>query len=85
MLFRSQSFVKNLPSDVEDIAIVRAILALGKSIGLQVQAEGIETEAHLHFLQEQQCPLGQGYWFSRPLPTADFSQLLATEFRKNPN
>lgn len=80
-----QSFVKNLPSDVEDIAIVRAILALGKSIGLQVQAEGIETEAHLHFLQEQQCPLGQGYWFSRPLPTADFSQLLATEFRKNPN
>lgn len=80
-----QSFVKNLPSDVEDIAIVRAILALGKSIGLQVQAEGIETEAHLHFLQEQQCPLGQGYWFSRPLPTADFSQLLATQFSKNPN
>lgn len=73
-----QSFVRNLPNDAEDSAIVRAILALGKSLGLQVQAEGIETEEQMQFLQEQDCPLGQGYWFGRPMPTDEFSKLLTT-------
>lgn len=71
-----QSFVRNLPSDTEDSAIVRAILALGKSMGLEVQAEGIETQEQMQFLQEQDCRLGQGYWFGRPMPAEDFSKLL---------
>ncbi|MDY0205409.1 MAG: EAL domain-containing protein [Pseudomonas sp.] len=71
-----QSFISNLPSNVEDAAIVRAILALGKSIGLEVQAEGIETAEQMLFLQELDCPLGQGYWFGRPMPAEDFSKLL---------
>ncbi|HHX36282.1 MAG TPA: EAL domain-containing protein [Gammaproteobacteria bacterium] len=72
-----QSFVSNLPTGIEDIAIVRAILALGSSIGLKVQAEGIETTEQMRFLQQQNCPLGQGYWFGRPMPTDAFTELLA--------
>lgn len=71
-----RSFVSNLPNNAEDIAIVRAILALGSSISLEVQAEGIESAEQVHFLQQQNCQLAQGYWFGRPLPVADFNALL---------
>ncbi len=71
-----QSFISNLPSDNEDKAIVRAILALGASIGLEVQAEGIETAEQMQFLQKQNCTLGQGYFFGRPIPSAEFSALI---------
>src|SRR5699024_1809840 len=71
-----QSFVSNLPNSIEDIAIVRAILALGNSLGLEIQAEGIETTEQMQFLQEQNCPLGQGYLFGRPVPIAAFNKLL---------
>ena len=71
-----QSFISNLPTDPEDIAIVRAILALGASIGLEVQAEGIETAEQMLFLQEQNCKLGQGYWLGRPMPVKAFTELL---------
>ena len=74
-----QSFIRNLPCDSEDSAIVRAILMLGKSIGLEVQAEGIETAEQMHFLQELDCPLGQGYWFGRPMPEHDFSKLINSD------
>ncbi len=71
-----QSFISNLPSDRDDKAIVRAIIALGASIGLDVQAEGIETAEQMQFLQKQNCTLGQGYFFGRPMPTDDFTKLL---------
>lgn len=71
-----QSFISNLPSGRDDKAIVRAIVALGASIGLDVQAEGIETAEQMDFLQKQNCALGQGYFFGRPMPTDDFTQLL---------
>lgn len=71
-----QGFISNLPDNVEDKAIVRAILALGASIGLEVQAEGIETAAQVQFLQQLNCPLGQGYLFGRPMPAEHFSHLL---------
>ena len=77
-----QSFIRNLPNDSEDSAIVRAILMLGKSIGLEVQAEGIETAEQMHFLQELDCPLGQGYWFGRPMPAHDFSKLINSDFQQ---
>lgn len=71
-----QSFISNLPTSIEDVAIARAIIALGSSIGLEVQAEGIETTEQMHFLQQQNCPLGQGYWFGRPMPTEAFTEFL---------
>ncbi len=71
-----QSFISHLPDAKEDESIVRAILALGASIGLEVQAEGIETDEQLKFLQELNCPLGQGYFFGRPMPADDFAELI---------
>ncbi len=72
-----QSFISNLLDAKEDQAIVCAILALGASIGVEVQAEGIETAEQLEFLQTHNCPLGQGYFFGRPMPTADFESLIS--------
>ncbi|MFJ4443028.1 phosphodiesterase DibA [Pseudomonas sp. NPDC089422] len=66
-----QGFVAGLPLDDDDIAIVRVIVALARSMGMQVHAEGIEQAEQARFLLEQQCQLGQGYWFGRPVPAAD--------------
>ncbi|MFV3383411.1 MULTISPECIES: phosphodiesterase DibA [Pseudomonas] len=66
-----QGFVAGLPSDEDDIAIVRVIIALARSMGMQVHAEGIEQAEQARFLLEQQCDLGQGYWYGRPMPAVD--------------
>jgi diguanylate cyclase (GGDEF)-like protein/PAS domain S-box-containing protein len=63
-----QGFVAGLPSDEDDVAIVRVIIALAQSMGLQVHAEGIEQVEQASFLLEHDCDLGQGYWFGRPVP-----------------
>lgn len=63
-----QGFVAGLPSDEDDIAIVRVIIALAHSMNMQVHAEGIEQAEQASFLLEQHCQLGQGYWFGRPVP-----------------
>lgn len=66
-----QGFVAGLPSDEDDIAIVRVIIALARSMGMQVHAEGIEQAEQARFLLEHDCQLGQGYWFGRPVAVAD--------------
>ncbi len=66
-----QGFVAGLPHDEDDIAIVRVIIALARSMGMQVHAEGVEQAEQARFLLEQQCQLGQGYWFGRPVPAAE--------------
>ncbi|QBF24588.1 EAL domain-containing protein [Pseudomonas tructae] len=63
-----QGFVAGLPCDDDDVAIVRVIIALARSMGMLVHAEGIEQAEQARFLLEQQCQLGQGYWFGRPAP-----------------
>ncbi|MFJ3471149.1 phosphodiesterase DibA [Pseudomonas sp. NPDC090201] len=63
-----QGFVAGLPGDDDDIAIVRAIIALAKAMGMRVLAEGIEQADQAAFLLHNQCELGQGYWFARPVP-----------------
>jgi len=70
-----QSFVRGMPNP-EDEAIARAIIALGKSLGLSVIAEGIETAQQRDFLHAQQCDQGQGYLYSRPVPADAFVALL---------
>jgi EAL domain-containing protein (putative c-di-GMP-specific phosphodiesterase class I) len=62
-----QGFVAGLPWDEDDAAIVRVIIALARSMGMQVHAEGIEQVEQAAFLLEQECDLGQGYWFGRPV------------------
>lgn len=71
-----QSFVRGIPSDADDISITRAIIAMGKSLGLKVIAEGVETSQQLEFLRKEGCDEIQGYLFSRPLAADEFVQLL---------
>ena len=70
-----QSFVHDCLSDANDAAIARMVIALGGSLGLEVLAEGVETQAQRDFLAAEGCSHYQGYWFSRPLPLADFEAL----------
>ncbi|MES2871100.1 MAG: EAL domain-containing protein [Pseudomonadota bacterium] len=63
-----QGFVAGLPGDSDDVAIVRAVIALAHSMGLQVHAEGIEHVEQARLLLDFNCGLGQGYWFGRPVP-----------------
>jgi len=66
------SFVRKLVSDPEDAAIVRAMVELGNSLGLQVVAEGVETPEQKAFLMGMGCMVFQGYLFSPPLPEPAF-------------
>lgn len=72
-----QSFVRDLPHNVQDAAIARAILALGHSMELSVIAEGVETAEQADFLREMGCEQAQGYHFGKPVPAKEFEQLLA--------
>lgn len=67
-----QTFVRDVLSDPNDATIVRMVITLGQSLGLQVIAEGVETEAQREFLVDNGCSRFQGYLFSRPLPLAEF-------------
>jgi len=62
-----QSFVQRLPGDAAAAAIVRTVLALGRSLGRPILAEGIETEAQWRFLAGEGCASGQGYLLARPV------------------
>jgi len=72
-----QGFIRDIPHSSDDMAISRAIIALGRSLDLQVLAEGVETPAQLEFLRSNGCDYYQGYLCSKPLPAADFAALLA--------
>ena len=73
-----KSFVRDIDSDPDDAAIVRAIITLGHALGLKVVAEGVETRAHHDFLRQHGCDELQGYYFSRPIPALDMEALLRT-------
>ncbi|MNV31012.1 Phytochrome-like protein cph2 [compost metagenome] len=72
-----QSFIRGLSNDTNDAALVSAIISLGRSLDLNVIAEGVETEEQLAFLKAHQCEEGQGYYFSKALPADAFARLLA--------
>ena len=76
-----QGFVAGLPGDNDDVAIVRAVIALGQSMGLQVHAEGIEQVEQARFLLDLNCNLGQGYWFGRPMPAKELDWQRAPAIR----
>lgn len=67
-----RSFIKDLPDDKDDAAITEAILALASNLGMQVVAEGVETEEQAVFLQQRSCRFIQGYLYSKPLPSDQF-------------
>jgi diguanylate cyclase (GGDEF)-like protein len=68
------SFVRELKKGSDSEAIVAAIIAMAKSLDLRVIAEGVETEEQMSLLHAYGCHIMQGYYFSKPIPAADFSR-----------
>lgn len=71
-----QSFVFRIGQEEKDDAIVRAIFAMGHSLGMKIVAEGVETQAHLDFLKAQGCDAIQGFLISRPVPAEVLTAML---------
>lgn len=71
-----RSFVSDLTENQDDAAIVTAVIALARGLGLEVVAEGVEQAEHLEFLQRQGCHWAQGYYFSKPLPAEELAERL---------
>lgn len=71
-----RAFVKDLPDDEDDIAITRSIIALAKSLKLDLIAEGVENEEQKKFLVDNGCNKIQGYFYGKPLPADEFELIL---------
>lgn len=76
-----RSFVCNLQRDSEDVALCQAIIVMAHQLGIQVVAEGVETQEQHSILQEAGCDFGQGYWYSRPITAKELTERLEQECR----
>ena len=74
-----QSFIRDIPEDEDDMAITKAIIALGKSLNLTIIAEGVEEIEQRDFLIEQGCDLIQGFFYSRPIPAEEIESLFLSK------
>jgi len=74
-----QAFIRDLPYDEEDAGIAKAVIALAKSLNLNIIAEGVETQAQKDFIVRNGCNNIQGYFYSRPVPAVEFEKLLQDE------
>ena len=72
-----RSFVSELATRDDSMAIVRAVTGLGKSLGIVTTAEGVETEAQFDLLRREGCTQAQGYLFSKPRPAAEVGAMLS--------
>ena len=74
-----QSFVRDISTDQDDAVIVQTIIAMAKNLGMEVIAEGVETQDQFEFLKQHGCEAFQGYLFSKPVPLEQFEALLLSE------
>jgi diguanylate cyclase (GGDEF)-like protein len=74
-----RSFVRDLASNPDSQAIIRAVTGLGNSLGMTTTGEGVETREELDYLRRQGCTEAQGYFFSRPKPARDVLELLSKQ------
>ncbi|MCQ8105457.1 EAL domain-containing protein [Methylomonas sp. SURF-2] len=74
-----QSFVRDIPNDPNSNAIARAVIAMASSLQLETVAEGIENSQQRDFLMAEGCRSGQGYFFGKPVPAAEFTRLYLAE------
>ncbi len=74
-----QSFVRDIPGNADAVAIVSAIVAMARSLMLELVAEGVETQEQLDYLKQLQCNRMQGYLFSRPIPAQEFEKLVKNQ------
>ena len=78
-----RSFVHDFLSNKDSVAIIRAVVGLGRSLGMATTAEGIETTEELDHLKREGCTEGQGYIFSKPRPAEEVHILLANDAAKS--
>ncbi|MBD1893922.1 EAL domain-containing protein [Trichocoleus sp. DQ-A3] len=82
MLKIDRSFVQDVTSNPDSAAVTDAIIALAKSLRLNITAEGIETQEQFDYLQRRGCEEGQGFYFSRPVPADAIAQMLQESFQQ---
>ena len=75
-----RTFVSNLVTDENDMVLSEAIIIMAHKLGLQVIAEGVESERQSHMLSEAGCDYAQGYMYSKPIPPSKFELLLKNGF-----
>ena len=73
-----KSVIDGLPDDSGDAAIARAILALGKTLGMRVIAQGVETQNQADFLREAGCTIAQGFLYTQPLGPEELMRFVKT-------
>jgi len=72
-----RSFIQDLPNNVDDAAITKAIVSMANSLGLEIVAEGVETTAQIDFLRENGCTILQGFFFGGAMPAEQISHMLS--------
>ena len=77
-----QTFVRDILEDSDAMAIIKAVLDLGASLGIVTTAEGVETQEQLDALRDQGCAEIQGYFISRPAPASEIARMLGVDARK---
>ena len=80
-----RSFVWDINTNADGEQLTRAVIAIGRSLNLQITAEGVENSAQLNFLEQEQCNEVQGYLFSRPVTAEQFTALLQQANNSAPN
>ena len=75
-----RDFIQNLTNNPQDLAIISAMVALGKGFDLRIVAEGVETEEQIELLRSQECIQMQGFWFSRPLEAEEATKMLPLNY-----
>ncbi|GIU44981.1 diguanylate cyclase [Shewanella sairae] len=78
-----QSFTRNLDSNGNDFTLCEAIIVMAHKLGMQVIAEGVETEYQRQLLADAGCDFGQGYLFSKPVPAEEFEQAFIIKAKEN--
>ncbi|AZT82295.1 EAL domain-containing protein [Marinobacter sp. NP-4(2019)] len=79
-----RSFIKNVIKNRSDAAITQGVISMAHHLGLEVVAEGVETEAHAAFLRKHQCDLLQGFAYSKPIPFQQLLEYLHSHYNKTP-
>jgi EAL domain-containing protein (putative c-di-GMP-specific phosphodiesterase class I) len=80
-----RSFVNDLRPVGNDVTLVEIIITMARNLGLEIVAEGVETAEELSYLAAKGCSVYQGYYFCKPVPTAEFRKLLAAGKVEKPN